>query len=99
VLQLAQKRGYRVMVRDDLLPIDLVGEGKECFMTGTGAGVMPITAISGVPVGDGRPGRVTMGLVDDLQAMMMDPANGLPIDTRPEDLPEALGLAAQPQYD
>jgi hypothetical protein len=68
-------------------------------MTGTGAGVMPITAISAVPVGDGRPGRVTMGLVDDLQAMMMDPANGLPIDTRPEDLPEALGLAAQPQYD
>lgn len=99
VLQLAQKRRYRVVVRDDLLPIDLVGEGKECFMTGTGAGVMPITAISGVPVGDGRPGPVTMGLVDDLQAMMMDPANGLPLDTRPEDLPEALGLAAEHQYD
>jgi branched-chain amino acid aminotransferase len=99
VMRLAQKRGYRVVVRDDLLPIDLVGEGKECFMTGTGAGVMPITAISGVAVGDGRPGRVTLGLVDDLQAMMMDPANGLPLDTRAEDLAEALGLAAQPQYD
>jgi hypothetical protein len=75
-----------------------VGEGKECFMTGTGAGVMPITAVGGVTVGDGSPGSVTMGLVDDMQAMMGDPANGLPIDTPHDQLAEALGDARAAQH-
>lgn len=90
VMKLAQRRGYRVVVRDDLMPIDLVGAEKECFMTGTGAGVMPITSIAGVPVGDGTPGPVTMALVDDIGRMMADPANGLSIDTPNELIPEIL---------
>ncbi len=49
-------------------------------MTGTGAGVMPITAIEDVEVGDGTPGPVTMLLVDDLTKMMADPACGLSLD-------------------
>lgn len=90
VMQLAQRRGYRVVVRDDLLPVDLVGPGKECFMTGTGAGVMPITRIEDVEVGEGRPGPVTLGLVDDIERMMTDPANGLAIDTPRDAIPEAI---------
>ena len=90
VMKLAQRRGYRVVVRDDLLPIDLVGADKECFMTGTGAGVMPITSIAGVEVGDGKPGPVTMALVDDIGRMMTDPVNGLSIDTPNEMIPELL---------
>jgi branched-chain amino acid aminotransferase len=91
VMNLAAKRGYRVVVRDDLLPIDFVGPDKECFMTGTGAGVMPIISVAGVQTGDGKPGPVTMGLVDDINAMMMDPANGLPLDTPIEELSGAIG--------
>jgi branched-chain amino acid aminotransferase len=90
VMKLARKRGYRVSVRDDLLPVDLVGPGKECFMTGTGAGVMPIISIEDVEVGDGKPGPVTLTLVDDITRMMMDPANGLPIDTPKAMIAEAL---------
>lgn len=86
VLGLARKRGYRVAARDDMLPIDLVGPGKECFMTGTGAGVMPITHIEAVAVGNGQPGSVTMGLVQDINAMMEDRSNGLPLDTTKEEL-------------
>jgi len=86
VLKLAEKRGYNVSVRNDLLPIDLVGPGKECFITGTGAGVMPIIRIGDVDVNDGKPGKITMGLVDDITAMMNDPANGLPLDTPKEQL-------------
>lgn len=86
VIKLAERRGYRVSVRSDLLPIDLVGPNRECFMTGTGAGVMPIISLQDVPVGDGKPGPVTMGLVDDINAMMDDPANGLPLDTPKEQL-------------
>ncbi len=90
VLRLAERRGYKVAVRDDLLPIDLVGPNKECFMTGTGAGVMPITAIEDVAVGDGTPGSVTMGLVDDLERMMSDPAWGLSLDVPDGLVAEAL---------
>ncbi len=90
-MSLARERGYRVVVRGDLLPIDLVGPDKECFMTGTGAGVMPIIEIAHVPVGSGRPGPVTLGLVDDLGAMMDDPANGLPVDTPDDRIATALG--------
>jgi branched-subunit amino acid aminotransferase/4-amino-4-deoxychorismate lyase len=79
-MRLAERRGYKVAVRDDLLPIDLVGPNKECFMTGTGAGVMPITAIEDAMVGEGTPGSVTLGLVDDLERMMSDPAWGLSLD-------------------
>lgn len=98
VMKLARKHGYRVSVRDDLLPIDLVGPGKECFMTGTGAGVMPITSIEAVDVGDGRPGPVTMTLVDDIDRMMLDPANGLALDTPKAMIVEALeGRAPAPE--
>ena len=91
VMELAAKRGYRVLERGDLLPIDFVGPEKECFMTGTGAGVMPVIRVGGVDVGDGRPGPVTLGLVDDIQAMMRDPAWGLSIDTPKEALAGILG--------
>jgi branched-chain amino acid aminotransferase len=91
VIMLAEKRGYRVSVRDDLMPIDFVGSDKECFMTGTGAGVMPITEIEGVRVGDGTPGAITLELVDDLQAMMADPKNGLPLDPTAEELSVSIG--------
>ena len=94
VIQLAQKRGYKVIVRDDMLAVDLVGPDRECFMTGTGAGVMPITAIGHVQVGNGKPGSVTLGLIDDINAAMADPANGLALDTPLDAVAEAIGEAA-----
>jgi branched-chain amino acid aminotransferase len=90
VIKLAEKRGYKVLVRDDMLPIDLVGPDKEAFMTGTGAGVMPIISIEDVEVGDGTPGPVSKGLIEDINAMMDDPANGLPLDTPAEKLAAAI---------
>jgi branched-chain amino acid aminotransferase len=90
VLKLAQKRGYRVAVREDLLPIDLVGPEKECFITGTGAGIMPITSIENVDVGNGTPGPVTRELIEDFEKMVMDPANGLSLDVPDNALAEVL---------
>jgi hypothetical protein len=37
--------------------------------------------------------------VQDIHAMMADPANGLPIDTPADQLAEAVGEARAPQYD
>jgi D-alanine transaminase len=39
---------------------------EELFITGTTSDVMPIVALNGLPVGDGRPGRITMSLYEAL---------------------------------
>jgi len=63
VMELARKRGYsvteKVLVRHDLYICD------ECFATGTAAEVVPITEINKRPVGNGKPGRITMQLTAD----------------------------------
>ena len=75
----ATNKGYEVIEDPSLLPIDMVGPNREVFMTGTGAGVMPITHVHGVAVGDGKPGPVTRRLVDVYRKRMADPAYGLSI--------------------
>lgn len=42
------------------------GRLEELFITGTTSDVMPIVALNGLPVGDGRPGRITMSLYEAL---------------------------------
>ena len=37
---------------------------EELFITGTTSDVMPIVALNGLPVGDGRPGRTSMALYE-----------------------------------
>jgi len=63
VMELARKRGMIVsetsLVRHDLLVAE------ECFATGTAAEIVPITRISQIPVGDGKPGRITRQLMED----------------------------------
>jgi branched-chain amino acid aminotransferase len=87
LMELAEEKGYRVIVDPYLMPIEMVGPEREVFMTGTGAGVMPITHVHGVQVGDGVPGPVTRDLVATYRERMADPANGLEITaTRDETL-------------
>ena len=66
VIELARKRGYEVtetlLVRHDLYVCD------ECFGTGTAAEVVPITEINKRPVGNGKPGKITLQLTADFVA-------------------------------
>lgn len=66
VMELARKRGMTVMetslVRQDLFVAE------EVFATGTAAEIVPITEINQIPVGDGKPGRITRQLMDDFLA-------------------------------
>ena len=63
VMELCAKRGLKVteapLVRHDLYIAD------ECFGTGSAAEVVPITEIEARPVGDGKPGPITMQLNKD----------------------------------
>ena len=67
VMGLAKEEGWRVsepnLTRYDLFNAD------ECFLTGTGAEIVPVVKIDGRVVGKGRPGPVTRKLVARYHAL------------------------------
>jgi len=62
ILELAAKLGVpckeRTLSRYDLYTAD------ECFLTGTAAEVIPVATLDRRPIGDGKPGPVTLKLLD-----------------------------------
>jgi branched-chain amino acid aminotransferase len=67
VIELAQAAGLKVsepnLTRYDLFNAD------ECFLTGTGAEIMPVVKIDGRVIGTGRPGKLTRALVEKYHAL------------------------------
>lgn len=67
VLELAERQGMTTgepnLTRYDLFTAD------ECFLTGTGAELIPVVKIDGRVVGNGRPGRVTRRLVSEYHVL------------------------------
>jgi branched-chain amino acid aminotransferase len=75
VIELAEASGVKVsepnLTRYDLFNAD------ECFLTGTGAEIMPVIKIDGRVIGSGKPGALTRKLVEDYHALTK--ASGEPI--------------------
>lgn len=67
VMELAEQAGLKVsepnLTRYDLFVAD------ECFLTGTGAELIPVVKIDGRVIGRGKPGPVTKKLVGDYHAL------------------------------
>ena len=67
VMDLARQSGLIVgepnLTRYDLFNAD------ECFLTGTGAEIIPVTKIDGRVIGSGKPGAATRGLVAKYRAL------------------------------
>jgi branched-chain amino acid aminotransferase len=67
VMELAETSGLKVsepnLTRYDLFIAD------ECFLTGTGAELIPVTRIDGRVIGTGKPGAVTKQLVKEYHAL------------------------------
>jgi branched-chain amino acid aminotransferase len=67
VIELAVQDGMKVsepnLTRYDLYNAD------ECFLTGTGAEIMPVIKIDGRVIGTGKPGRITRKLVENYRAL------------------------------
>ena len=67
VLELAEEAGLKAsepnLTRYDLFNAD------ECFLTGTGAEIVPVVKIDGRVIGGGKPGPVTRQLEDDYHAL------------------------------
>src|SRR5271170_2398003 len=77
VMELAVQIGMKVsepnLTRYDLFNAD------ECFLTGTGAEIMPVIKIDGRVIGHGRPGPLTSKLIDEYKALTK--VSGEPIYT------------------
>jgi branched-chain amino acid aminotransferase len=67
VIELAEQMGVTVsepnLTRYDLFNAD------ECFLTGTGAEIVPVTKIDGRVIGNGKPGALTRKLVVEYRAL------------------------------
>ena len=67
VMELAEESGLKVsepnLTRYDLFSAD------ECFLTGTGAEIVPVVKIDGRVIGTGKPGRVTRRLEEEYHAL------------------------------
>jgi branched-chain amino acid aminotransferase len=67
VIELAEQSGIKVtepnLTRYDLFNAD------ECFVTGTGAEIMPVVKIDGRVVGTGKPGPLTLKLTEEYHAL------------------------------
>jgi branched-chain amino acid aminotransferase len=67
VIELAEESGLKVsepnLTRYDLFNAD------ECFLTGTGAEIVPVVRIDGRVIGTGKPGPVTRRLEDEYHAL------------------------------
>ena len=87
LMRLAEEEGYTVVVSGSMLPGDWAGPGREGFLTGTGAGLMPVTAVGGLPVGDGAgAGPVTRRLRERYLAVMADPSTGVALDASDDEI-------------
>jgi branched-chain amino acid aminotransferase len=62
VLELAGEKG--MVAEETQLTLHDVYTADECFLTGTGAEIMPVVTVDGRAVGDGRPGPVTLALLE-----------------------------------
>ena len=67
VLDLAREAG--LPTEETKLALHDLYTADECFLTGTGAEVVPVIAVDGREIGDGKPGSVTQRLLEAFQEL------------------------------
>ncbi|HZN46193.1 MAG TPA: aminotransferase class IV [Ramlibacter sp.] len=77
-IEIARSLGLAVEERE--LPLAELLQADEAFITSSGGGVMPVTRVDQVTIGDGRPGRVTQQLAQAYWAWHKLPRYSTPVD-------------------
>jgi branched-chain amino acid aminotransferase len=67
VMELAEEAGLEVKTM--MMGLHDLYNADECFLTGTGAEIVPVVSIDGRVVGDGKPGKVTKDLLARYQKL------------------------------
>lgn len=83
LLAWAARAGLRP-VEARLVRRDLAG-AQEAFLSSSVAGILPVTAFDGAPIGDGRPGPWTLQARAVREAMVAGTERAAPIDSAPAD--------------
>ena len=78
VIEIAAALGLALQER--ALPARELRAAREVFLSTSAGGVLPVTRIDGVPVGEGRIGPVTQRLTDIYWAWHRDPRHSTPVD-------------------
>jgi branched-chain amino acid aminotransferase len=81
-MKLAKDLGYDVVVRD-ITPFELM-TADEVFITGTKAELVPVVAVSGRIIGDGKVGPITKRLLVEFAKIGRSPSEGISVDTYKE---------------
>ncbi|NOY65302.1 MAG: branched-chain-amino-acid transaminase [Nitrospirae bacterium] len=68
VLELAESLGIRI--RETTLTCYDLYNADECFLTGTGAEIVPVVKIDGRVIGNGYPGKVTRLLTEEFRSLL-----------------------------
>jgi branched-chain amino acid aminotransferase len=77
VIELGQQLGFTV-VEKDITPFELLNS-EEVFLTGTLAEIVPVVRINGRPIGEGKPGKVTIQIFSQFAKIRGLPDEGVPI--------------------
>lgn len=89
VMDIAKEAKWLVKERNDMLPQELTANSSEytteVFMTGTGAGVVPIVRLDGTQIGEGRPGQRTQFFINKINERMASADFGASINSTPEE--------------
>ncbi|MFH1714822.1 MAG: branched-chain-amino-acid transaminase [Elusimicrobiota bacterium] len=62
VLEIAKKACLNPI--EDKFKVKDIYSAEECFLTGTGAEIIPVVEIDGKKIGDGKPGKITRRLIE-----------------------------------
>jgi branched-chain amino acid aminotransferase len=83
VLELARDMGMKT--HETALGLYDPYNADECFLTGTGAEIMPVTSVDGRQISTGKPGKTTMELLDRFRKLRV--TDGYKVDYATEALP------------
>lgn len=78
VIEMARGLGLSLQVR--ALPAAELRGAREAFLSSSGGGVLPVTRVDGVALGDGRVGPLTRRLADTYWAWHRDPRYSTPVE-------------------
>lgn len=89
ILELAKREGLDTM--ETVIALHDVYNADECFLTGTGAEVVPVIALDGRKINDGKPGPITAKLMAEFKKLRASDGARVAYDVTPREVPPPAG--------
>ncbi len=96
ILDLARQAGIPAF--ETVFALHDVYNADECFLTGTGAEVVPVVSLDGRPIGDGSPGPMTRRLAAEFRKLRKTDGIPVPYEAAGTSAERPETLAKRPQF-